>query len=410
MMAALSAAEGGGAVTLLEPNPKLGRKLYITGKGRCNLTNFCPPEEVIRNLPRNGRFLYSALNRFPPSAVMDFMTQLGVPLKTERGGRVFPCSDKASDVVDGLFFALRRKGVSILQERAVAVLTEEGRVTGVKTDRGNIACRSAVLATGGLSYPLTGSTGEGYRMASELGHTIIAPKPSLVPLTAQGDDCRRMQGLSLRNVTLTVVNQKGRVIYQELGELLFTHFGLSGPLILSASAHMREFEKERYTAHIDLKPALDRQKLDARLLRDFGQQQNRALHNVLEGLLPRLMIPVVVERSGIQPDTKVNAITKEQRKRLLEVMKDFTVAILAPRPIEEAIVTSGGIKVSEIDPKTMGSKLVDGLSFAGEIIDVDGYTGGFNLQVAWSTGWTAGLYAGREIGEEGSHALSEHCH
>lgn len=410
MLAALSAAEGGGEVTLLEPNAKLGRKLYITGKGRCNLTNACPPEEVIRNLPRNGRFLYSALSQFPPSAVMDYVTQLGVPLKIERGGRVFPCSDKAADVVDGLFFALRRRGISIVQERALAIQTADYRVTGVRTDRGSISCQSVVLATGGRSYPLTGSTGDGYRLAAELGHTVIEPKPSLVPLVAEGDICQRMQGLSLRNVTLTVTNQKGKVLYQELGEMLFTHFGLSGPLILSASAHMRNFDKERYTVHIDLKPALEEQKLDARLLRDFGEQQNRAFHNVLEGLLPRLMVPVVVERAGIPADTQVNAITKQQRRQLLAVLKDFTLTILEPRPIDEAIVTSGGIKVSEIDPKTMMSKLVEGLFFAGEIIDVDGYTGGFNLQVAWCTGRAAGLSAGKEIWEDGSHAVSEHCH
>ena len=397
MLAALTAAEHGADVLLLERNQKVGRKLYITGKGRCNLTNDCSAEEVLVNTPRNGRFLTSAVTRFPPQEVKRFFEALGVPLKTERGCRVFPQSDKASDIIDALFMALRRAGVDIAGERAVQILTD-GAVTGVKTERGSHRCQAVILATGGVSYPLTGSTGDGYRMAEELGHTLVAPRPSLVPLVAEEpEECARMQGLSLRNVAVRVTNQKGKVLFREQGELLFTHFGLSGPLILSASAHLRDYEKERYTVWIDLKPALEEKTLDARLLRDFGENANRAFHNVLDALVPRLMIPVLVERSGIPPELKVNSVTKEQRRRLLELLKQFPVRIAGPRPVAEAIVTSGGVKVGEVDPKTMASKRVPGLFFAGEILDVDAYTGGFNLQMAWSTGHAAGEAAAAAV-------------
>lgn len=394
MMAALSARETGVAVQLLEPNEKLGRKLYITGKGRCNLTNDCPPEGVLASVTRNGRFLYSAVNKFPPSAVKEYFTNLGVPLKTERGGRVFPCSDKSSDVIDGLFLALRRAGVKLLQARAEEILTRDGTVVAVRTDKGELPCSAVILATGGVSYPRTGSTGDGYRMAEALGHTVVPPVGSLVPLVEAGDRCARMQGLSLRNVQLTVKNQKKKVLYQEQGELLFTHFGLSGPLVLSASAHLRDFHKNTFTALIDLKPALEESKLDARILRDFGEHPNRALHTILEGLLPRLMIPVALEAAELDGSGPVNEVTKAQRRRLVETLKVFRVKIAGPRPVEEAIVTAGGVKTGEVDPGTMMSKKVDGLFFGGELLDVDAYTGGFNLQIAWCTGRAAGLAAG----------------
>lgn len=390
MMAALTAADRGARVLLLERNQKVGRKLYITGKGRCNLTNNSTVQEVLENVPRNSRFLTGAMTRFPPADTMKFFESLGVPLKTERGNRVFPQSDRSADVIDALFLALRRAGVEIAEERAVRILTRGGHVAAVQTEHGKYNCKAVILATGGLSYPATGSTGDGYAMAEVLGHAIVEPRPSLVPLSAKGEDCGRMQGLSLRNVVVKVKNEKGKTVYRDQGELLFTHFGLSGPLILSASAHMREMGREHYTIWIDLKPALDEATLDVRLLRDLAENPNRAFHNVLEGLVPRLMVPVLVDRSGIPAGEKANSVTREQRRRLLELLKGFSVEIAGPRPIEEAIVTSGGVKVSEVDPKTMASKRIEGLYLAGEILDVDAYTGGFNLQIAWATGHAAG--------------------
>lgn len=390
MMAALTAADRGARVLLLERNQKVGRKLYITGKGRCNLTNNSTVQEVLENVPRNSRFLTGAMTRFPPADTMKFFESLGVPLKTERGNRVFPRSDRSADVIDALFLALRRAGVEIAEERAVRILTRGGHVAAVQTEHGKYNCKAVILATGGLSYPATGSTGDGYAMAEVLGHTIVEPRPSLVPLAAKGEDCGRMQGLSLRNVVVKVKNEKGKTVYRDQGELLFTHFGLSGPLILSASAHMREMGREHYTIWIDLKPALDEATLDVRLLRDLAENPNRAFRNVLEGLVPRLMVPVLVDRSGIPAGEKANSVTREQRRRLLELLKGFSVEIAGPRPIEEAIVTSGGVKVSEVDPKTMASKRIEGLYLAGEILDVDAYTGGFNLQIAWATGHAAG--------------------
>lgn len=398
MMAAISAAETGAAVRLLERNPKVGRKLYITGKGRCNVTNHCPPEEVLASTPRNGRFLYGAVTRTPPAWVEDFFTGLGVPLKVERGNRVFPVSDRAADVIDALFFHMKKLNIPVTQARASQICLEEGRVSGVETDCGFFPCRAAVLATGGYSYPATGSTGDGYEMARALGHTVVSPVPSLVPLEAEEDFCGKMQGLALKNVSLRVKNQKGKVVYQEQGELLFTHFGLSGPLVLSASAHMRDFDTEHYYINLDLKPALDEEKLDRRLLRDFEENANRDFHNVLEGLVPRLMVPVLVERTGIPAAEKVHSVTKAQRRRLLEVLKCLRIDIQGPRPVEEAIVTSGGIKVSEINPTTLESKKAPGVYFAGEVLDVDAYTGGFNLQIAWSTGHAAGEAAAQDIG------------
>lgn len=389
MMAALSAARAGARVVVLEPNEKLGRKLYITGKGRCNLTNDTTVQGVLDNVPRNSRFLYSAVTRFPPQEVMGYFEALGVPLKTERGGRVFPQSDQAADVIDALFFALKRAGVQRRQTRAVGLELEEGAVTAVVTQEGNLPAAGVVLATGGLSYPATGSTGDGYRLARSVGHSIVEPRASLVPLEEAGECCARMQGLSLRNVTLTVKDPKKKVRFREQGELLFTHFGLSGPLVLSASAHI-DWKKGRHTAFIDMKPALEEGKLEERILRDIAAAPNKVFHNLLEGLLPRLMVPVMAERTEIPPDLPVHSLTKAQRRRLIETMKGFTVPLAGPRPIKEAIITAGGIRTGEVDPKTMASKKAEGLFFAGEVLDADAYTGGFNLQIAWCTGRLAG--------------------
>ena len=393
MMAAITAARQGCPVTLVERNPKLGRKLYITGKGRCNVTNHCSPEEVLAATPRNGKFLYSAVNHTPPAEVERFFEELGVPLKVERGNRVFPQSDKAADIIDALFYELKRLKVPVLQTRVTGLRIQEGQITGLETEQGELEAGAVVLATGGLSYPATGSTGDGHRMAAQAGHTVVEPKPSLVPLESPEPFCGEMQGLALKNVTLTVKNQKGKTLYREQGEMLFTHFGLSGPLVLSASAHMRNFDRESYTCIIDLKPALDEQALDARLVRELSQGANRDMNNLMGALLPRLMIPVVLRLSGIPGEKKAHDVTREERRRLLELLKAFPVPVSAPRPIAEAIVTSGGVKVGEVDPKTMASKKVKGLYFAGELLDVDAYTGGFNLQIAWCTGRAAGEYA-----------------
>ena len=394
MMAAITAAENGAQVTLLERNDRLGKKLYITGKGRCNVTNDCAPEDFFPNVPRNPRFLYSAIYAFPPREVMAWFEARGCALKTERGNRVFPQSDKSASVIDALRAELRRLGVRVLQERALDIVTQDGAVCGIETDGGFHKTERVILATGGCSYPQTGSTGDGYRMLEKLGHTIVPPVGSLVPLVEKGYDCKQMQGLALKNVTLRLVNQKGKTAFEEFGELLFTHFGLSGPVVLSASAHMNE--KDAYTVLLDLKPALDEQKLDLRLLRDFEKFQNRDFENALVELLPRSMIPVIVRRSGIPAEEKVHSITREQRRALLELMKRFPVEIACKAPVEEAIVTSGGVKVSEIEPGTMQSKRVRGLYAAGELLDVDAYTGGFNLQIAWATGRAAGLAAACE--------------
>ena len=393
MMAALTAARAGGSVLLLEPNEKVGRKLYITGKGRCNVTNNCSRDELLSSVPRNGRFLYSAFSRFTPQDTMAFFEKLGVPLKTERGKRVFPCSDRAADIVDALFFALRRQGVELRRDRVTGLRVENGELAGVATENGELRdIQGLILATGGASYPRTGSTGDGYRLAQSAGHTIVPIRGSLVPLESDAPCCAEMQGLSLHNVELTVRNRSGKTVFRERGELLFTHFGLSGPLVLSASAHM-DFTQGGYTAYIDWKPALDDQTLDARLLRDFTERANQDCANALGGLGPRSAVPIMARWAGIPLDAKVHQIRKDQRLSLLAALKGFTVPITGPRPIEEAIVTSGGVKTSEVDPKTMESKKVRGLYFAGEVLDVDGYTGGFNLQIAWSTGYAAGLAA-----------------
>lgn len=392
MMAAISAAEKGSHVTLLEPNERLGKKLNITGKGRCNVTNDAGLEELLANTPKNGKFLYSAFSRFDGRDAKAFFESLGVPLKTERGNRVFPVSDRAFDISGALERRLKALKVVLRRDRAVSLDIRGGAIHGVNGEKGAYPAKAVILATGGVSYPATGSTGEGHRMAAEAGHTVTPLQGSLVPLREQGNDCARMQGLSLRNVSLTVFENEKK-IYTDFGELLFTHFGLSGPLILSASAHMRRFEKKTYRVEIDLKPALDEQQLDKRLLSDFTKYANCDFCNALYDLLPQKLISVVVERSGIPPHQKVHEITREQRRELLRVLKHFSVPIAGLRPVTDAIVTSGGVKVGEIDPKTMESKIVKGLYFAGELIDVDAYTGGFNLQIAWATGRTAGFAA-----------------
>lgn len=398
MMAAITAARWGAGVTLLEPNERLGKKLNITGKGRCNVTNDCDQETLMANIPGNGRFLYSALTRFTPQDAMAFFEALGVPLKVERGNRVFPVSDRSFDISGALERELRRLRVRILRERAAEITAEDGRVTGVQTDRQHHPADAVVLATGGVSYPGTGSTGDGYAMAAALGHTIVPPRGSLVPLESGDADCAAMQGLSLRNVEATVLNGKNKPVFREFGEMLFTHFGVSGPLMLSASAHLRRWDKEQYRLSIDLKPALDQQKLDSRILRDIGENPNRDMANILSGLVHRSMVPVLLRRLALPEGEKANSLTKEQRRALVQELKHFTVSLTGPRPVAEAIVTAGGVKVGDVVPGTMASKLAEGLYFAGEILDVDAYTGGFNLQIAWATGYLAGLSAAEQRG------------
>lgn len=388
MMCSAVAAERGLDVILLEPNKILGRKLRITGKGRCNVTNNCDIREFLNNIPGDGRFLYSALNRLSPRDTMELFESLGLHLKTERGNRVFPVSDNANDVAGTLQRYMNRAGVRVIHSSAKHIITEADTVTGVETCDGVIECRAAVICTGGLSYPLTGSRGAGYKMAQELGHTVTPTRPSLVPLESDDDYCAEMQGFSLKNVTLSAY-EDDKLIYKELGEMLFTHFGVSGPLVLSASSHMRRFDEAKYELRIDLKPGLDEKKLDARLLRDFEKYANRDFANSLGDLAGKAMIPVLVRLSGIPAETKVNSITREQRHELLRLLKSFPVSVSGPRPIDEAIVTSGGVSTKEINPRTMQSKLVGGLYFAGEVMDLDAYTGGFNLQIAWSTAYVA---------------------
>ncbi|NLH01689.1 MAG: NAD(P)/FAD-dependent oxidoreductase, partial [Clostridiales bacterium] len=387
LMASALIAERGFDTILIEPNKILGKKLRITGKGRCNLTNNCDNRQFLENVPCNGKFLYSAINRFSPADTMAFFERIGVPLKTERGGRVFPVSDSANDVANALERFGRRQGVRYLNKRATEIISEDKAVTRVIAEDVEIICKAVVLCTGGASYPGTGSTGDGYRLAEKLGHTIIEPRPSLVPLVSYDDYCSEMQGFSLRNVTLRVYDENNKIIFEELGEMLFTHFGVSGPLVLSASAHMRDFSSHKYRLSIDLKPGLDEQQLDDRILRDFKKYANRDFRNALQDLEGRAMIPVLVRLSGIPGDTKVNSITKKQRQDLVRLFKDFPVRISGPRPVDEAIITTGGINTKEIDPKTMASRFIKGLYFAGEIIDTDAYTGGCNLQIAWSTAY-----------------------
>lgn len=393
MFAAITAAQRGQKVLLLERNDRLGKKLLITGKGRCNVTNNCSVDEVLKNVPRNGRFLYSALNACPPAKVMDFFATAGCALKTERGNRVFPVSDRSQTVLEALQREMRRSGVEIRTDRVREILTVDGAVSGIRGQNATYGCGWVILATGGLSYPTTGSTGDGYAMAEHLGHTIVPAQGSLVPLETQGPDAPDMQGLSLRNVDVKLLDAKSKKLFTDFGELLFTHFGVSGPTVLSASAHLKG---EGCRLVIDLKPALDEGKLDSRVLRDLELYKNRSMENALTDLLPRSMIPVVLRRAGIDPAMQANSLTKQQRRSLVELLKAFSLTVTGKRPVAEAIITSGGVKVGEIDPKTMQSKKVPGLYFAGEIIDCDAYTGGFNLQIAWSTAYAAGCAVGLE--------------
>ena len=389
LMCALTAAERGMKVTVLEPNRQLGRKLRITGKGRCNVTNNCDIKQFMENIPTDGRFMYSALNRLSPKDTIEFFESRGLKLKTERGNRVFPVSDNANDVAGFFTRQCDRLGVKIKHLSAKDIAAENGEITGVETEEGFISCRAVLISTGGLSYPLTGSTGDGYEFARKFGHTVTELKPALVPLESSDDYCGEMQGFSLKNVTLSVF-ENGKLIFKELGEMMFTHFGVTGPLVLSASSHMRNMGKSLYELKIDLKPALDEKKLDNRILRDFEKYSNKEFKNALVELAGRTMIPVLIRLSGIPEEQKVNTISHEQRMGLLKLFKEFPVHISGTRPIEESIVTAGGVNTKEVNPRTMESKLVKGLYFAGEVLNLDAYTGGFNLQMAWSTGFVAG--------------------
>ena len=392
MLASIRASEAGGAVTVLDPNERLGKKLNITGKGRCNLTNDAELETVLSQIPRNGRFLYSALARFGPREVMSFFEGLGVPLTVERGNRVFPASGRAFDVSAALERRMKQLGVRWIRDQALAVETDAGKVTAVRGAQDTYPAEAVILATGGVSYPATGSTGEGHRIARELGHTVTPLRGSLVPLCERGNQCARMQGLSLRNVRLTAF-EDGKPVYEGFGELLFTHFGVSGPLVLSASAHLEDFSAHPCRLELDLKPALDQAVLDRRLVSDLRKYANSDFQNALNDLLPRKLIPVLVDLSGVPPEEKAHDITRAQRKRVLSLLKGFPIELAGRRSVAEAVVTAGGVAVSEVSPKTMESKLVKGLYFAGELLDLDAYTGGFNLQIAWSTGNAAGLAA-----------------
>ena len=390
LMAAVFAARAGADVTVFERNDRMGRKLRITGKGRCNLTNACDINTFLTNVPRNPKFLYAALNRLSPSDTMELFEELGVPLKTERGRRVFPVSDKAADIADALVRECRRLGVRFEKTRISAICTEDGKIKSVSDTKGEYPCAAVLICTGGASYPLTGSQGDGYRLARSLGHTVTDIKPSLVPIVA-GGICADCQGLSLKNIGFKIIkNSNGSTVYDDFGELMFAHFGLTGPLVLSASAHIPDIAPDKYTALIDLKPALDHKMLDARLVSDFSKYSNRDFANALGDLLPQKLIAPTVRLSGIDGAKKVHSVTKEERTRLCELLKALPVPLIRFRPIDEAIVTSGGVDVKEINPKTMESKLVRGLYFAGEVIDTDAYTGGYNLQIAFSTGAVAG--------------------
>ena len=381
-------------------NEKLGRKLRITGKGRCNVTNDSGVRDVIAAVQSNPKFLFSALSAFSQSDTMAFFESIGVKLKTERGRRVFPVSDSANEVADRLEAWMRGQGARVMHARVLNISRgEDGAVSGVLTDRGQIGCNAVIVCTGGVSYPATGSTGDGYCFARELGHDIVPPLPSLVPLVSSDEFCAELSGFSPRNVTLTVL-EDGKPVFREQGEMLFSHFGVTGPLVLSASAHMRRFGRSEYRLEIDFKPALDEEKLDERIRRDFEKYKNRDFQNALSDLAPRSLIPVLVRLSGIPGQSKVHSVTREQRRGLVHLFKAFPVRITEPRPVSDAIVTRGGVDVRTVDPRTMASKLVPGLYFAGEVLDLDAYTGGFNLQIAWSTGRCAGLAAGRR-GQDG---------
>ena len=405
MMAAITASQKGDKVILIEKMKSLGRKLLITGKGRCNITSSLPIEDFIKNTPGNGKFLYSCYQSFTNKDIIKFLKEEGLEVKEERGNRLFPVTDHSQDVLNCFIKRLKKNNVEIhYNEKVEEILyeeSEEGKVVkGVKTEKQNILADKVILAAGGKSYPLTGSTGDGYKLAEKLGHTIKEVKPSLVPLEIyEKEVCKELQGLSLRNVSIKIIDiEKNKTIYEDFGEMLFTHFGVSGPIILSSSAHLVRYKniEEKYKnktikLEIDFKPALSEQKLEARILRDFDEFKNKEYKNSLDKLLPQKLIPVIINISKIEPTKKVNEITKEERRNLIHLLKNFTLEIKGLRPIEEAIITSGGISVKEINPKTMESKIVKNLYFAGEIIDVDSYTGGFNLQIAYSTGYVAGL-------------------
>lgn len=400
MMSAIASAEQGNQVILIEKMSSLGRKLLITGKGRCNITSSLDMDDFIKNTPGNGRFLYSCYQEFTNQDILEFLKKQGVEVKEERGNRIFPVTDKSLDVLRAFTKRLKELNVKIEYNTKVEkILIEENKVIGVKANNKTIHADKVILATGGKSYPLTGSTGDGYKLASDVGHTITSIKPSLVPLeTYNKKICQDMQGLSLRNVKIQLKDvEKDKIIYEEQGEMIFTHFGVSGPTILSSSAHLvryknieEKFANKKIVLTIDFKPALSEEKLDARVVRDFDKQKNKQYKNSLDELLPQKLIPIIVERSNINTNKKVNEITKEERKALIKLLKDFELEIKQFRPIDEAIITSGGVSIKEINPKTMESKLINGLYFAGEIIDVDSYTGGFNLQIAYSTGYVAG--------------------
>ena len=399
MLAAISAAKSGNSVTLLEKNNILGKKILITGKGRCNITSSLDISDFINNIPGNGRFLYSAFENFTNEDIIDLLKSEGVKVKEERGNRIFPVSDKAEDVRAALERVAKKSGVQVkLNSKVDKIEVEENKIKRVVCDNEKYDADKVILATGGRSYPLTGSNGEGYKIAEKVGHTIKPVRGSLVPLLADKEVCSRMQGLSLRNVGITMFDlEKDKKIYSDFGEMLFTHFGVSGPTILSGSAHLlrykdvdKKISDKKVVLKIDLKPALSMEQLDARILRDFTEVKNKQFKNSLDKLLPKKMIDVVIDKSKINPDKHVNEITREERLNLVKLLKDFEVRIDGFRPVDEAIVTAGGINVKEINPKTMESKIISGLYFAGEIIDVDAYTGGFNLQIAYSTGFTAG--------------------
>ena len=400
MMAAISAAELGAQTVIIEGNERLGRKLGITGKGRCNLTNNSDMDEFMRNIPRNSRFLYSAVSAFNAQDTMEYFEGLGVPLKTERGQRVFPDSDKAGDVVRALTKRITELGVRVVRDRATGLIVEDGSCSGVVCRRGKHSAKAVIVATGGMSYPLTGSDGAGYELAKQAGHSIIKPEPSLSAFRTEQKWVSSAEGLNLRNISMSLYDkQGGKRIYEDFGELLFTADGISGPTVLSASAHIPRMERGRYEVRIDLKPALSEKQLDARILRDFSERRGRRFDESLRGLLPAQLVGAAVELSGIDPRKNVDEITKEERRRLAELLKGLKLDIAGFRPIEEAIVTRGGVAVKEISPKTMESRLCRRLYFAGEVIDVDGYTGGFNLQIAFSTGRAAGIAAVEETKE-----------
>ena len=398
MMAAWAAAQSGARVLLLERTGKLGRKLRITGKGRCNVTNDCDVQEFLNHVVSNPRFLYAALHRFSVQDTKRFFESRGVALKTERGRRVFPVSDRASDIVSALSDACHRAGVEVIYQRVRALKVDEGRVRGVICETGEYDADAVIVCTGGRSYPLTGSDGDGYRLAEQVGHTLTPLSPSLVPLTSSSPLCPALQGLSLKNVTLRVVKcAGGATVFEDMGEMMFTHFGLTGPMVLSASAHLGGIAPGKYEAQIDLKPALDEKTLDVRVRSDFEKYRNKDFANALGDLLPQKLIGQIVALSGIPPHTKVHSISREQRGALVALLKCVRVPLDGFRPIDEAIVTRGGVAVKEIDPKTMESRRTGGLYFAGEVLDVDAYTGGYNLQIAFSTAYTAGESAAQKL-------------